>query len=112
MRKYLGHGLVELLSTDSLVVVAVNLCHDLLPYLLVIFFQGVPTEPTVENGAKLLLANVAIAVSVENFKGYSQVLLIEQLLPVDCRSYELAVVNLAILVRVELRYQITPVLGP
>ena len=106
-----NHGFVELLVAYYVVMISVNLSHNLLPKRLVVFFEsGSSAGSAVEDRPKLLQADLSIAILVKHIKRDAQVLLIQKTSPVDCGRDELAIVNLAILVRVQLSNQIVPIL--
>ena len=106
----LHHCLVELLVADHIILVAVNLGHDLIPELVITLFKSCLASGTMENGAKFLLADHTIAILVKKIKGNTQILSIEQPRPVDSCSDEFAVVDFTVVVSIELAHQIAPIL--
>ena len=66
VRYHFHHGLVELLVAYHIVLIAIYLAHDLIPDGLISILKGGLAHAAVEDGPDLLLADVAIAVFVED----------------------------------------------
>ena len=63
-----------------------------------------------EDTTELVHTDLPIAVLVEHVESNFEVLFTEESSPVDCRSYELAVVDLIVVISVQLVDQVVPVL--
>jgi len=105
------HRFVKLGVAYQVVLIAVDLGHDLVPEVLIAVLEGSLAEGAVEHSADFLLTDEAIAVFIENVKCDAQVLPVQQARPVHGRSDEFLVVNFAVLVSVELVNEVVPVLG-
>ena len=104
------HSIIELIVADFIIVVAVDLRHDLIPDQVIALFERCLAESSVEDLTQLIFAYHTVAILVEDAKGNAEVLTVEQASSIDRCSDEFTVVNLAVLVRIELADQIIPVL--
>ena len=73
MRDNLYHCVVEFVITDDIVIVAIDLCHDLVPDQFVAFLKRRLAESTVKDFSQLILTYNAITVLVEEVKGNAEV---------------------------------------
>lgn len=104
------HSIIELIVADFIIVVAVDLRHDLIPDQVIALFERCLAESSVEDLTQLIFAYHTVAILVEDAEGNAEVLTVEQASSIDRCSDEFTVVNLAVLVRIELADQIIPVL--
>lgn len=111
MCDHLNHCRIELAVANKIVVIFVDFAHDLVPNLLIGLFEGSLAHSSVENWSEFLLRYHSISVLVKQVECNSEVFFIKQLSSIDSGGNELAIVNLAVMVSVQLVDQVVPVLS-
>ena len=99
---HVHHGVVELAVADNIVIILVDFRHDLLPDALIFFLKGRLADTSVEDRPKFIFTDLTVAISVEQVESYLEILLVQELGPVDSCSDEFTVVDLLVLIGVQL----------
>ena len=108
MRDDLHHSIIELCEAYYIIIVAIDLLHDLMPNVLIFVLEG-RSDPA-KDITQLLRADLPIAILVEHLEGHLKVILVEEFGTVHGSCDELSVVNLPVPIRIQLVDQLVPVL--
>ena len=90
------HSLLELIVRDDPVIVFVDLRHDLIPHLL----TALGNVATPKDKSELLLAHLAIAISIKHAEGTLKILSGQELFLLERSCNKLSIVNASIAISI------------